>query len=462
MGTGSQRLVASPALGRSGHSVIGKSHAQFGDFRWLPRPMQVSSCLNRFVTEIYATLVGVLFLEDLVSQVAKGSVRYVIAPVKDVLLLLLLAMAVPKIKVVPRPVLYAVGFIYALVGLAALRAPSLTAAVLGFRDVYWGLLLLLATIVLATQRALVGLFWAIILMGNIGAIIAVATHSLGMWWVDAVVRSGGRIASNYFTTGGYGNPRAFSPFQEPNVLGAAMVVVILTALLRPIPVTKVVWAATPLPLVALLMSKSRSAVLGLILGLAVWGLTSDRTRRVVGNKSLLPWFLGLGSAFLAASIAVGFHYAATTSDPSARFHLKTLLSGPRLVLDNPFGLGLGRVGPRAVIAFPGATQVESGLLIISLEIGILGLLAFLYLLSILGVRFAKEASSQSKDQRSIARWALTVLLAAGPTILLLAMIQSSSLVWLWWLIWGSACGAVLTSSGESRSSDLVDGQVADT
>jgi putative inorganic carbon (HCO3(-)) transporter len=233
--------------------------------------MQVSSCLNRFVTEIYATLVGVLFLEDLVSQVAKGSVRYVIAPVKDVLLLLLLAMAVPKIKVVPRPVLYAVGFIYALVGLAALRAPSLTAAVLGFRDVYWGLLLLLATIVLATQRALVGLFWAIILMGNIGAIIAVATHSLGMWWVDAVVRSGGRIASNYFTTGGYGNPRAFSPFQEPNVLGAAMVVVILTALLRPIPVTKVVWAATPLPLVALLMSKSRSAVLGLILGLAVWG-----------------------------------------------------------------------------------------------------------------------------------------------------------------------------------------------
>jgi O-antigen ligase len=115
-----------------------------------------------------------------------------------------------------------------------------------------------------------------------------------------------------------------------------------------------------------------------------------------------------------------------------------------------------------VIAFPGATQVESGLLIISLEIGILGLLAFLYLLSILGVRFAKEASSQSKDQRSIARWALTVLLAAGPTILLLAMIQSSSLVWLWWLIWGSACGAVLTSSGESRSSDLVDGQVADT
>lgn len=403
---------------------------------------RLDASIRRRLPAIYALLVLVLFSNDLASQLLHGPVRLTFASIKDVLLLVLVIPAVRRLSLVPRNMRWAVASILALVALAALRAPNLQAAVLEFRAVYWGLFLLLTAVVLASESLQRVVSTSLIVTGNLAAGAAIATNAFGMAWIDRVARSGGQIASNYFTYLDPSHPRAFTPFLEPNGLGAAMTLVIVSTVAGSPGKRRSYWLVLPLPVVALVLSASRSAILGLGLGLLVWAMTSHRAISVLWVGRARLWFAGGLVALAVGLLVIGVEYASRSGDPSARFHLHTLLDGPRTVLSHPFGLGLGRVGPRASIAFAHAIGVESSFLFIALELGVFGLGSFLWLLGILSVRYLRGVRWGSDPVGLAGRRGLATLAAALPTIILLGMIQATPTVWLWWLVWGTAFGVV--------------------
>lgn len=98
---------------------------------------------------------------------------------------------------------------------------------------------------------------------------------------------------------------------------------------------------------------------------------------------------------------------------------------------HPFGLGLGEVGPRAVMHAANAVKTESSLLLVGLEIGWLGLALYLALLVALVIRFWRRLAGHRR--RAIA---LSVLAALLPAQLLLPTLQEVSVSWLGWVVLG--------------------------
>lgn len=420
---------------------------------------RTDALILRRVPLIVTVLVFVLFFGDLASQILPGALRSANAVLKDLLLLLLLIPAVRRWRVVPRPLLASVGAVYALVLVAALHGPSVSAVILEFRSVYWGLLLLLGCVVLATDAVALALSRALVAAGSLAAVVALTTHALGADWLVRVARSpDGRIASNFFTYANDGRPRAFSPFIEPNMLGAAMVVVLLALVVYPPIAPRQRWVLAVLPVAALVATASRSAMSALVLGLVVVAVTSARGRAALASRRWRPWLVAAIGAGLIAMLAYGYYYASHTVDPSARFHLQTLMNGPKSLLEGWWGSGLGTVGPRATVAFPAATQVESGLLIVGLELGILGLLAFLAMLLALVAQLLSGLVATDQMVERGARWGLATLVAALPTIVLLAMIQSSSVVWCWWLVIGTSVGLTSAAARTPEAAVAVDAE----
>jgi hypothetical protein len=83
-----------------------------------------------------------------------------------------------------------------------------------------------------------------------------------------------------------------------------------------------------------------------------------------------------------------------TTDPSLGGHAVSLTDTIPVILQNPFGLGVGQVGPRAA-QFDDAAHVESFWLLLALEAGIFVLLLFVVLLVRLVVLGLRGGTQQS-------------------------------------------------------------------
>ena len=137
-------------------------------------------------------------------------------------------------------------------------------------------------------------------------------------------------------------------------------------------------------LFGIIYSFSRSAWIALFISLLSFFALRTNVKKVAGVvlKLLFISFMLIATAILLSpTIAESLlgHVANTFSlrDPSAVGHIKSLSSSFQFILSNPFGIGLGMSGPRAILYSGTSFSTESSYFLLAFDIGIFG--AILYL-----------------------------------------------------------------------------------
>jgi len=389
--------------------------------------------LLRFpIIGIYA-LVVLLPFNGLISQVTDGTaIPGLYGAAKDFLLLgiLLVALISGRVRRVPATVVAIVVLIVTLALVSGIFTPTILQASYGWRNDYEPLLLLIAVpaiVDLTSVRRILGL---VIVMAQVSAAIAVASWSRGLEWLFDIgrlpVANQDDFPTSLFSSGSL-RPRAFSPYVAPNemavVMAALLAVVWLIPRLRG-------WQRvllSVLPVAAIVLSESRSGILGAIVVACVLAARALHKRSAV-----------LAGAFLLMAV-VGVVFGAVLyiinklgdgGDPSIGGHSLSLEAGISTLVQNPFGLGLGRVGPRAA-QFDDSYHVESFWLLIGLESGIVVMVLYVALMAYLVTKAVRSVSDLSF-------MAAAVLSASLVSQLVLPAFQEGAVSFTVWLLVGLA------------------------
>jgi len=197
--------------------------------------------------------------------------------------------------------------------------------------------------------------------------------------------------------------RISGPFSGPNQLGVYLVfILLLTASLASQVKSRrfkgFAILSTIFLLIPIFLSYSRTAWVSLIIGLFVLMLINFSGRenwfKFVAGILLLGLIIGV---MLHSRLGVNILHRHTDFDRQQRFYQSS-----QLLLDNPFGVGLGRVGPAAQW-IKGREDVlisENFYLQIGLELGFLGLAVFLAIMALvikrLWQKFKKFSNQLSK------------------------------------------------------------------
>lgn len=309
--------------------------------------------------------------------------------VKDGVLALLLIAAVNRRSV--RPDVAVPALLVAVLGLVGFGyATSLSTALYGWRNDYEPILLVVAVSALLTVNQADRVRTIIVTMSQLAAAVGILTWMRGVSWLVTLHLLPAPLSTYPFQLFSTGNshPRAFSPLAAPNEFGAYLDVALAVI------VTRSDWSIrrrailSVLPVVAIYLARSRSALIGIAL-LASVVIVRASWRRF-GSAA------GLGLATAAGLIAVVLivqflHSGGLTSsyDASLAGHASSVQVGIRNAITHPLGFGLGNVGPRALLTSNNAVLVESFWLLQTLESGFLVLAGFVFALWRLGSRCAR-------------------------------------------------------------------------
>lgn len=334
---------------------------------------------------------------DLLEHWGMTEVALIMGAGKDVVLVTLLVMSIVtgEIRRARPELLILVGLIVSLSGIAGVQSESFAQAVYGWRNDYEPLLLIACVPVLLTAATASRIAAIIIGVGQLSSAIALATWSMGTDWLYTIgrlpVAEGERFPTSLFVSGSE-LPRAFSPYTAPNEMAAALLitlaVIVCTGRWR--------WyfraALTVLPILAIVAAQSRSGLLGLAALTAI--LVAHALYKV---RPVFGWAFASVSAIVAAVAVLLYTQANATSqdsDPSLGGHSDSLLEAFELLMAQPFGYGLGTVGPRAFRFSDDPILVESFVLLIALEAGVIVFalyLALLFRLTQLSIRSSTRA-----------------------------------------------------------------------
>lgn len=300
--------------------------------------------------------------------------------IKDGILALLLLAAFNRRTIradVAIPALLVAAF--GLVGFG--YATSLSTALYGWRNDYEPILLLLAVPALLTVTQADKVRTLIAVMGQVAAAIGILTWSRGVSWLVTIHLLPAPLSTYPFQLFSTGNshPRAFSPLAAPNEFGAYLDVALAVI------VTRTDWSIrrrammSVLPVAAIYLARSRSALIGIAL------LASVVAVRVSWHRFGSAAGLGLATAagLVSVVLIVQFLHSgglSTSYDASLAGHASSVQAGIRNAITHPLGFGLGNVGPRALLTSSNAVLVESFWLLQTLESGFLVLFAFLFAL----------------------------------------------------------------------------------
>ncbi len=257
--------------------------------------------------------------------------------------------------------------------------PNFAAGLEGFRAVFQYVLpFLFAFYLLESRRQVLGLLRFFLMIAVTAAAVGVAQVLLGVQtpasWIDASEQ---------------GLTRAFSFVISPNVLGSYM------ALAAPVAVSfffyerkrswKWVWAAAALLiLMALLLSGSRGAWLALFASVSILFVLIDR-------RLLL---LGIGGAVAAVTL-VGPVRNRIVSLFSEEYMVKSLSDGrlarwlnafDQMSYDPLFARGIGHYGGAVGARHFGTTYVDSYFFKTLAELGLVGIILFIWLMAVLVYR----------------------------------------------------------------------------
>ncbi len=234
--------------------------------------------------------------------------------------------------------------------------------------------------------------------------------------------------------------RAMGTFASPNQLSLYLVFLIIVAfnLVLRFP-RHHFWmvAAIGLLFVTLLLTVSRSGWLALVAGLGFSFLIWRRKQWVIMGGAVLT----LIAAPVATAFGLDSHVMATVTgrEISANYHADIFRQNVQIMLDNPLGVGPGRVGARALRfdnnpASNDYVLTESYLLQLGMGLGIPALALFLLIMAYSGaVTFGNIYRLSDKWSRALAVSAVAALLAALVHAVFIPDLQDltvSSYLWL--------------------------------
>lgn len=228
---------------------------------------------------------------------------------------------------------------------------------------------------------------------------------------------GGKLASGFYIAMFFFQ-RAVGTFASPNTYGIYLQMVILLGVFLwyagSFKSRKWFFAALSLLVCGLLYSFSRSAWLATLaaVGLFMFLFLDWRKFLRIALKTgavilLLVAIVGLAKPELVVPVATHIKNTLTLEDPSTMGHIESLLEGFAIVGDNPFGIGLGLSGPRALARSDQAINAESAFFVLAFDVGIPGL--FLYCLFLLTVILRLLASVRKRREQKEKALILTVI-----------------------------------------------------
>jgi hypothetical protein len=356
----------------------------------------------------------------------------------------------------PRPLDLAFATVLLLAVLAAVSSPNRTAALISLRGYLQTIpIYLVARLVVPSQRDLRTFICLWLLVGLIMSafgIIQALTWDDATYRAEEYTRLDGQLVVPEVGIRGEIYLRPASTVSGPNELGVDMVVVITIVLFGLLASTRIrsvlLFALALFFGVGLVATASRSAVLAL--GAAVV-VTLMLRRHEIGN-----WLSGFEartrSAFvivsgLAFAIAIllfsltrlGALLADTVRKLPNEYHFVDITEAIEFLSENPQGVGMGLVRPKAALDFlalENVYHVEGSLFQIAVEMGIWGLLAWLIFFTIAMFVIAQNRSMLSqKPLRILSGSAVAGWTSALVAFTILPLMQSVSLmVWLWFLL----------------------------
>ena len=202
-------------------------------------------------------------------------------------------------------------------------------------------------------------------------------------------------------------PRVMSTVRDPNSYGAYLILPILILILGVLKKrSKLIKIALGLHLLALLLTFSRGAWLGTILGVAVlislvYGksiIMLLKKHAAISLIALLIAGIGVGMAsqtYIFSNVILHSDKSTVMADPN---ELRIQLQADAIegITDHPLGHGPGTAGLASIGNPKGTVLTENYYLQIGYEVGILGLAVFLILLGMIAIKLARNNSMHSK------------------------------------------------------------------
>ena len=199
--------------------------------------------------------------------------------------------------------------------------------------------------------------------------------------------------------------RAFATMRGPNPLGAYLILPLMLALLAVVrePRNLLAGAALGLGAVAVVLTSSRSAWLGVLAALVVMIAFSMRFRKLITGTlwAIIP-LVAAGFIFLWAAVNVPslrlavFHSSSTDfslTEGSIDKHWQASLTGIGQVWQEPLGHGVGTAGPASFYNENAAPNLAENYYIqVAQETGLVGLGIFLLLLGTVAVKLWQRRS----------------------------------------------------------------------
>lgn len=415
----------------------------------------VAACLRRPGIAVMA-VAAFLPLNDVAAQLLNPgtAAAIVVGAVKDLLLMALvfglLVRRGEKRVALPGSLGTFLALTLAIGAVAAVATGDALQALYGWRNDFEPLLLLAVVPLVVTRTNARRVLTVIVAAGEAASAIAIATHQIGLSWLLGLALNpspgGSPLSSSYFSAGSV-TPRAFSPYVAPNELGLACVIVLAVIMYRRDWSRARRTALAVPPLVALFLTASRSAWIGL--GLVV----VFEIVRLLGSRRVLPLRVGTLALAGGASVAV-LTLLIGSGDPSISGHGASLSQSVSLLLAHPLGLGTGSVGPRATRFASSAVLTESFFLLIALEAGVLALVCYLGVLISAGATLIGARTAPGADA-SLLSLGVAVILASIPNQLVLPSLQDGAVSWLLWIVVGvSLSQALRVRAGLERGRDV--------
>lgn len=379
-------------------------------------------------------------------------------------LLLVLSRGIPTAFRLRRSDLFLVGFA-ALGVLGVLFSKTPVAAAYALRNYLepFTIYMLARTLPLKTEqvRQLLAVLVTLTVLNSLFGVVQATVLGLPFYYSWGFLTPEGQLPTA-FRIGASAQARGAGTLTGPNELGIYLVMMIAVVVFffeqRGGSARRFVRVALVTLLLGLVFTFSRSALLGLGIGL-VLPLAWRRLWRGIS----VSWMLLLGvSALLALGIVwqAGLvdHLARTVTleDSSAQGHLDSWAASVALMLEAPFGVGLGLVGARAG-RFGSIEQryhTESTYFQVGMELGWLGLCLYLGLLLMLGLELWLVVRRGPDIGRRLGQTALAALAATSVAFLFLPLAQTLAAASGLWLLVGLAQRPMLSwtrQAGEDRN-----------
>lgn len=188
--------------------------------------------------------------------------------------------------------------------------------------------------------------------------------------------------------------RAVGTFGSPNTFGIYLQICVMLGIYlnhqRLITYKKVYYLSNILMLCALIYSFSRSAILALILSMTLFNSLIHGLKKCMVSIFVIVLVLSIAFTFIFFSnkdivepLITHTKNTLTLQDPSVMGHIDSINNSINFTLKNPFGIGLGKTGPRASARTGVFINSENSFFILLFDLGIYGLFLYLLLLCLI-------------------------------------------------------------------------------